>query len=180
MVTATGQDTTPATGQPSSCARAASAAESRYRIDRPIRPARAARIIALDRAAAEVARRAAQVEWASARFLVCEGVAVGGGVALGDFLLRGIDGEPAVLDDVLRGADVVVMLATGDDGAGCAYAIGKACWERGIMTAGLVLGDGSEAEEAAEAVAALRPHARVLLPTADESDLTELLSALRA
>jgi hypothetical protein len=173
MVTATTQ----ATSQPSSCARAATAAESRYRIDRPIRPARAARIIALDTPAAEIARGAAQVEWASARFLVCEGV---GGGAVGELLLRGIDGEPAVLDEVLGGADVVVMLATGDSGAGCAYAVGKACWERGIMTAGLVLGDGSEAEEADEAVAALRPHARVLLPTADESDLTELLSALRA
>ena len=44
------------------------------------------------------------------------------------------------------------------------------------MTAGLVLGNGSEARDA---VAALRPHARVLLPTADESDVLELLTALR-
>jgi hypothetical protein len=44
------------------------------------------------------------------------------------------------------------------------------------MTAGLVLGDGSQTHGA---VAALRPHARVLLPTADESDLVELLTALR-
>jgi hypothetical protein len=161
----------------SSCARAATAVEARYRIDRPIKPARAARIIALDARAAEVARRAAAAEWASARFLVCETVPVGGGVAVGDFLLRDIDGEPAVLGEVLSGADVVLMIATDDSGAGCAYALGKACWERGIMTAGLVLGDGSAADEA---VAALRPHARVLLPTADEADLTELLTALRA
>ncbi len=44
------------------------------------------------------------------------------------------------------------------------------------MTAGLVLGDGFEAEDA---VAALRPHARVLLLSADESDVFELLTALR-
>ena len=40
------------------------------------------------------------------------------------------------------------------------------------MTAGLVLGDGFEAEDA---VAALRPHARVLMVSADESDVVELL-----
>jgi hypothetical protein len=45
------------------------------------------------------------------------------------------------------------------------------------MTAGFVLGDGYEADDA---VAALRPHTRVLLPTADESDVVEVLTALRA
>jgi len=69
----------------------------------------------------------------------------------------------------------VVMVATEDSGADCAYAIGKACWERAVMTAGLVLDDGSQLQ----AVAALRPHARVLLPSADQSDLVELLTALR-
>jgi hypothetical protein len=153
----------------SSCARAATAAESRYRIDAPVE-SRNARVVALDEPAAEVLRSVAALEWASARFFVCESVAVG------DFLLRGIDGTPAVLAGELDGAHVVVMVATQDSGADCAYAIGKACWERSVMTAGLVLGDGSQAQDA---VAALRPHARVLLPTADESDLVELLTALR-
>jgi hypothetical protein len=159
----------------SSCARAATAAESRYRIDAPVE-SRNARVVALDEPAAEVLRSVAALEWASARFFVGESVAVGGGVDVGDFLLRGIDGTPAVLAGELDGAHVVVMVATQDSGADCAYAIGKACWERSVMTAGLVLGDGSQAQDA---VAALRPHARVLLPTADESDLVELLTALR-
>jgi hypothetical protein len=158
----------------SSCARAATAAEARYRIDAPVE-SRSARVIALDDRAADVVRSVADLGWVSARFLVCENV-VGGGVAAGDFLLRDIDGDPAVLSDELSGAHVVVMIATQDSGADCAYAIGKACWERAIMTAGLVLGDGFEVQDA---VAALRPHARVLLPTADESDVVELLRALR-
>ena len=41
------------TGLPSSCARAASAEESRFRIDRPIAPSRAGRVVALDARAAE-------------------------------------------------------------------------------------------------------------------------------
>ncbi len=158
----------------SSCARAASAAEARYRIDAPVE-SRAARVIALDDRAADVVRSVADLGWVSARFFVCENV-IGGGVAAGDFLLRDIDGGPAVLSDELSGAHVVVMIATQDSGADAAHAIGKACWERAIMTAGLVLGDGFEVQDA---VAALRPHARVLLPTADESDVVELLRALR-
>jgi len=154
----------------SSCARAASAAEARYRIDARVE-SRAARVIALDERAAAVARSVAGRSWASARFYVCEGVE-----AAGDFLLRTLDGTPALLADELDGAHVVVMIATEDAGAACAYEIGRACWERAIMTAGAVLGDG---RDAGHAVAALRPHARVLLPTADESDVVELLTALR-
>ncbi len=158
----------------SSCARAATAEEARFRIDRPIAPSRAGRVIALDDGAAEVLARTAQLEWAHARFYVCDS-ADGESV-----LLRTIDGVPATLADELASASVVVMIATGDAGADCAYALGKACWERGIQTAGLILGDGTSSGTAASAaVAALRPHARVLLPSADETDVVDLLSALR-
>jgi hypothetical protein len=160
----------------SSCARAATVEEARYRIDRPIAPSRAGRIIALDDGAAEVLGRASQLEWANARFYVGESA----GPDPESVLLRTIDGVPATLADELAGASVVVMIATGDSGAACAYAVGRACWERGIQTAGLVLGDGTSAGTVANAaVAALRPHARVLLPSADEMDVVDLLSALR-
>jgi hypothetical protein len=158
----------------SSCARAASAAEAAYRIDRPIAPSRAGRVIALDGQAAEVLTRTAQLEWANARFYVCDSANDD------DVVLRGIDGGPATLADELASASVVVMVATSDAGAPCAYALGRACWERGVQTAGLVLGDGTHGgTAAAAAVAALRPHARVLLPSADEDDVVDLLTALR-
>lgn len=153
-----------------SCARAASASEARYRINAPIAPSRGARVIALDQGAAVIAARVAGHEWVNARFLVCEG----DGVVP---RLRGIGGSDADLGEQLDGADVVVMIATQDTGAAYAHALGRACWERSIMTAGVVLGDPQESQRA---VAALRPHARVLLPTADESDVVELLVALRA
>ena len=163
----------------SECARAASAAESRFRIDRPIAPARAPRVVALDRGAAGVVRRAAaHHEWANARFFVCEGLAPGAGDGpIDGLLLRDIDGRPAMIDEALDRADAVFLVATEDSGAPCAQAIGRACFERGVMTAGFVLGDGFEADDA---VTALRPHARVLLPTAEESDVVEVLTALRA
>ncbi|MDP9417191.1 MAG: 3-methyl-2-oxobutanoate hydroxymethyltransferase [Actinomycetota bacterium] len=165
--------TVPATPPLSSCARAATAAEARYRIDAPIAPSRGARVIALDEGAAVVVREAASQPWASARFFVCElGSKPESGVHL-----SGIAGGSASLAEQLTDADVVVMVATEDAGAPCAYSIGRACWERSIMTAGLVLGNGFEADRA---VAALRPHARVLLPSADAGDVIELLVALRA
>ncbi|MEU6601699.1 3-methyl-2-oxobutanoate hydroxymethyltransferase [Streptomyces flaveolus] len=157
---------TTVTPQLSESARAASASEARFRIDVPIRPARAARVVALDERAAAVARRLAERPWAHARFYTSQGAA----------LLHELDGEPAPLEEVLTGTDVVVVLATEDGGRAAAAAIGRICGRRGITTAGVVLGDGFEADDA---VAALRPYARVLLLSADESDCFELLTALR-
>ncbi|GEC03218.1 hypothetical protein SSP24_08730 [Streptomyces spinoverrucosus] len=161
---------TTATLHLSESARAASASESRFRIDVPIAPARAARVVALDERAASVARRLAERPWAHARFYT------GGGVRDGGGLLHELDGAAAPLDEVLTGSDVVVVLATEDGGRAAAAAIGRFCSRHGITTAGVVLGDGFEADDA---VAALRPYARVLLLSADESDAFELLTALR-
>ncbi|MEU0599974.1 3-methyl-2-oxobutanoate hydroxymethyltransferase [Streptomyces sp. NPDC006393] len=156
-----------ATMHVSESARAASAAESRFRIDVPIAPARAARVVALDERAASVARRLAERPWAHARFYT-------GGSA--DGLLHELDGPAGPLEEVLTGSDVVVVLATEDGGRATAASIGQFCGRRGITTAGVVLGDGFEADDA---VAALRPYARVLLLSADEGDAFELLTALR-
>jgi hypothetical protein len=158
----------------SESARAASADEARYRITVPLAPARNARVIALDPRAETVARRIATGPWAAAGFYTCD---VAANVEPADGLaLRGLDGATTTLADILADTDVVVVLATDDSGRAQAAAIGSACGARAIMTAGLVLGDGFEAEDA---VAALRPYARVLLLSADESDVFELLTALR-
>nr|WTB33183.1 3-methyl-2-oxobutanoate hydroxymethyltransferase [Streptomyces sp. NBC_00830] len=137
----------------------------------PIAPARAARVVALDGRAAGVMRRLAARTWANARFYTGGRTSPDGGL-----LLHGLDGSSVPLGDVLTGSDVVVVLATEDSGRTAAAAIGRACGARAITTAGVVLGDGFEADDA---VAALRPYARVLLLSADESDVSELLTALR-
>jgi hypothetical protein len=137
-----------------SCARAATAAEARYRIDRPI-PGRSARVIALDTGAEEVVRRVAARPWSDARFLTAG------------------EATPDQIDD----ADLVVIVAQADDGAETAAAIALECQRRGIMMAGLIVG---ERLEASAAVSAIRPYAPVLLVSGDEEDLAELLTALRA
>jgi len=140
----------------SSCARAATAAEARFRIDRPI-AGRSARIVALDPTAAEIVLRVAELPWGASRFFA----------------------DPARFapDSELPEADVVIMVATAEADAAKARELAAARAERGIMTAGLVLGDP---HEVAGAVAALRPYARNLMATEDEDDVAAVLTALRA
>ena len=77
----------------------------------------------------------------------------------------------------LADADVAIMIATADADGDTAGAIARACAERGIMTAGLILGDRFGV---GDAVSALRPYARNLMVTEDEDDVAAVLTALRA
>jgi hypothetical protein len=158
------------------CARAATAAEARFRIDRPI-AGRAARVVALDDGAAAVVRRVAEHPWHDARFLVSEGDDLGGNGADADVPLRVVDGAGSSLSAELEDADVAIIVATSDHGAPAASAIARACDRRGIMTAALILGGRVDVSAA---VTALRPYAPVLLVTDDEEDVSEVLTALRA
>jgi hypothetical protein len=162
-----------------SCAKAATAAEARFRIDRPIAELRATRVVALDEGAAAVVRGVADQPWRGARFFGYEPRtgAIESNGHLADIVLRSADGSTARLSVELEGADVVVMIATADDGAEGAAVIGDACTLRGIMTAGLIIGEG---RDAGLAVSALRPHARVLMRSRDGRDVSDVLKALRA
>jgi hypothetical protein len=164
----------------SSCARATTAAEMRYRIDRPIRGRWGARIIALDAHAGEIVARIAENDWGSARFHTLAAPVVGDGgsesVTLSPVGPIANGHHPTLLDE-LEEADVVVMVATTGTDRSAATIIGAACTVRAIMTAGLVIGDYVEV---AETVAAIRPHARVIMVSGDEHDVVDVLMALRA
>jgi hypothetical protein len=165
-----------------SCARATTAAEMRYRIDRPIRGREGARVIALDEGAAAIAARIAEHRWNSARFykLAAPVLDVGEGgsqsVMLRPVSAGGNGHRPTLLDE-LDDADVVVMIATTGSDPAAATIIGAACTVRAITTAGLVVG---EQAAVADTVAAIRPHARVLAVSSDEQDVVDVLTALRA
>ncbi|WP_037075775.1 hypothetical protein [Pseudonocardia spinosispora] len=159
----------------SSCALATSRAEARFRIDAPIAGRRGARVVALDDGAATLVRRLARAPWNGARFftLVAGGPDPGGP----DMPLHTTTGRSTRLDVELAEADVAVMVATTGSSGTAASIIGRACAHRGIMTAGVVLGEHSLV---ADTVNALRPHAQVLLVSRDEEDVAEVLSAIRA
>jgi hypothetical protein len=162
----------------SSCARATTAAEMRYRIDRPIRGRRGARIIGLDTGADAIVDRISHQQWGHARFFTLAGpVAVVGDGGSESVMLRDADGAVSNLLAELEDADVVIMVATTESDAAAATIIGAACTVRGIMTAGLVIG---ERALVGATVAAVRPHARVLMVSGDERDVGDVLTALRA
>jgi hypothetical protein len=166
-----------------SCARAATSAEARYRVDYPNSTERASRIIALDDRAAAILEPVADMPWRGARFLTVEAVRDGdvdvdvdvdGSL---DAQMRSFEGGASLLSQELDGADVAVMVATGDEGAGAASIIGRASFRRRIMTAGLVV---QGKDEPNNAVNALRPYASVLVVSPDEQYIADVLTAIRA
>lgn len=166
-----------------SCAMAATAAEAKFRISYPFLP-RDSRIIAVDAAAAPTVRRVAAREWAgNARFLSYERAASDG--VPSDAVLRAADGSETTLSEELADADVAVMVAGRDDSAtppadaaaDAVTVIGRACTERRIMTAGVVVSESGTRVD--DAVLALRPYAMVLVAATEDDDLAELLTALR-
>lgn len=157
-----------------SCARAATAAEARFRVDYPNSTERASRIIALDDGAARILQAVSERPWRGARFLRFEAPHDGDGAD--DASLRSFDGGPSMLSDELDDADVAVMVATGGAGAAAASIIGRASFRRRIMTAGLVV---SDREDPVEAVNVLRPYASVLVVSPDEQYIVDVLTALR-
>lgn len=162
----------------SSCARAATAAEARFRIAGAEPAPRASRIIALDEAAAGLVERLAGQHWGGGHFLVYAGTLAAGGRdgAAADARLITADGRQVLLSEELAGADMAVMIATGQAGPEPAAVIGDACADRQIASAGLVVtGDG----RADAVVAALRPNAMVLVVLPDAGDIPGILSALR-
>lgn len=161
----------------SNSARATSRSESKYRIDYPLVPTRGARVIALDEGAEKIIRKTAQSDWKTAHFFTIE-TAPGNSEYIDDSVnvnLRSLDGRQVPLQDELNGVDVVIMIATRDSGSSAASIIAAACTVRGIMTAGIIISN-----DATSTVAALRPHARILLISASDTDLETLLTAIRA
>lgn len=155
----------------SSCARAATAAEARYRITYPGFTHRSSRVIALGGESERAVRELGGRTWDGGHFLVFESALPD------DALLRQAgDGGTALLSEELDGADTVVMVASAGASAEAASIIGDAAAARGIMSAGLVMPGG---DSVSEVVAALRPNAMVLVVLQDAADVPEVLSALR-
>ncbi len=187
----------PTQGQPtllSSCARATTAAETRYRINAPEFTHRSSRVIALDRQSAVTIRQLAQQPWSGGHFLVFES-ALPADALPADALLRRFGrgssdatgaGGTVLLSEELDGADTVVMVASAqgnasEASAGAASLIGSAAAARGIMSAGLVVPSqqAGEATSSEAIICALRPNAMVLVVLRNVADLSEVLSALR-
>lgn len=166
----------------SSCARAATAAEARFRIDYPNSLQRSVRIFALDGAAAEAMYAITEDPWNGAHFLslAATGPIDADRTSAGDLPLSHPDGSTADFGQEILGADIVVLLASRSTVEGAAEVIARECFERNIMCAGLALGGNADRRELDQVVNAMRPFTRVLVVAEDEDFIPAMLTALRA
>lgn len=153
----------------SSCARATTAEEAAFRLDYPLAPARSTRVVAFDDASAHHVRAVADNPWGQAQFYTI--------TDSGEELIT-LDGEHLPMEGEIEHSDSIVFVAGNGIKAEAAWNVGRAAWERSIMTAGLLLLD--DGDLTGETLAAIRPHCRILLVPADQDDLFQLLVAIRA
>ncbi|MBL4647266.1 MAG: hypothetical protein COA52_01735 [Hyphomicrobiales bacterium] len=165
-----------------SCARAATTAEARFRVDYPNSARRASRIFALDAQAAEAMYAITEDPWLGAHFLTVgfKDVVVPDETKAEDLLLSHPDGSTANLLQELKGADVIILISSSGQNAGAAEVIAREAYHRKIMTAGLALSDPASKKKTDKVVSILRPFATVLVVSQDEEFIPAMLTALRA
>jgi hypothetical protein len=167
----------------SESARMSSAAEARFRIDYPNSQPRVIKVVALDEESECVVKRVAQQSWRRADFfasLKFEGAPQREGWSMQAWL-SDIAGRTKALVDEVAAADLVVMVSSAGTKAQAAAVIGEACAARKIMTMALVIGSERRSdEELSKTLAALRPHASMLVIANDDEYIEQMLTALRA
>jgi hypothetical protein len=166
----------------SESARAASAAEARFRINDANSRPRAIKVIALDRASEDVVKRLARSGWTNASFLI----ALASEPPRGErFSMRGwlsdLAGHTLDLVDEIDNADLVVMIATAGSNTEAASIIGEACSLKRVTTTGLILAEPSVSDAAlSRSLSQLRPWALMLVVASGEEYIADMLTALRA
>jgi hypothetical protein len=172
----------------SESARMSSAAEAKFRIDRPNSQPRAVKVIALDAQSERIVKELAQAPWQRASFLTAS--AFSGAPRRGEpfsepFSLGGwlndLAGRTKDLVDEVNSADLVVMVATAGENVAAAAIIGEACNVKHVMTTALILGGASSSDETiSKMLAQLRPHVMMLVISSADEYIKDMLTALRA
>ena len=168
----------------SESARMSSAAEAKYRIDKPNSEPRAVKVIALDTPSERIVKDLAQSQWQRASFLTAS--AFSGAPRQGERFSMGgwlndLAGRTKDLIAEVDSADLVVMVATVGENAAAAALIGEACNLKHVMTTALILGGASSSDEAlSKMLSALRPHAMMLVISGADEYIKDMLTALRA
>ena len=166
----------------SESARMSSAAEAKFRIDRPNSRPRAVKVIALDAASERVVKELAGGPWQNATFLTAS--AFSGAPRRGEPFsswLNDLAGRTKDLVDEVNSADLVVMVATAGESAAAAALIGEACGVKHVMTTALILGGASSSDETiSKMLAQLRPHVMMLVISSADEYIKDMLTALRA
>ena len=166
----------------SESARMSSAAEAKFRIDRPNSQPRAVKVIALDTQSERIVKELAQSPWQRASFLTASSFSGaprrGEPFSMGGWL-NDLAGRTKNLVDEVDTADLVVMVASAGENAGAI--IGEACSLKHVMTTALILGGASLSDETlSKMLAQLRPHVMMLVISSADEYIKDMLTALRA
>jgi hypothetical protein len=168
----------------SESARMTTAEEARYRIDYPNSKPRAVKVVALDPPSEQVVKRLADGPWQRASFFASvkfDGAPRGGEGWNMKAWLSDLAGRTKDLVDEVASADLIVMVASAGTKPGAAAVIAEACAVRKVMTTALVIGsEASTDEELSRTLAALRPHASMLVIASNDDYIEAMLTALRA
>jgi hypothetical protein len=172
----------------SESARMSSAAEAKFRIDRPNSQPRAVKVIALDAQSERIVKELAQAPWQRASFLTASsfsgaprrGEPFSEPFSLGGWL-NDLAGRTKDLVDEVNSADLVVMVATAGENVAAAAIIGEACSVKHVMTTALILGGAASSDETiSKMLAQLRPHVMMLVISSADEYIKDMLTALRA
>ncbi len=168
----------------SESARMTSAAEAKFRINRPNSQPRAVKVIALDAPSERVVKELAGSQWQRASFLTASSFSgaprPGERFSMGGWL-NDLAGRTKDLVDEVNTADLVVMVATAGESAAAAAIIGEACNVKHVMTTALILGGASTSDETlSKMLAQLRPHVMMLVISSADEYIKDMLTALRA
>jgi hypothetical protein len=168
----------------SESARMTSAAEAKFRINRPNSQPRAVKVIALDAPSERVVKELAGSQWQRASFLTASSFSgaprQGERFSMGGWL-NDLAGRTKDLVDEVNTADLVVMVATAGESAAAAAIIGEACNVKHVMTTALILGGASSSDETlSKMLAQLRPHVMMLVISSADEYIKDMLTALRA
>jgi len=168
----------------SESARMSSAAEAKFRIDKPNSQPRAVKVIALDTRSERIVKELAQSQWQRASFLTASAFSgaprQGEPFSMGGWL-NDLAGRTKDLVDEVNSADLVVMVATAGESAAAAAIIGEACSVKHVMTTALILGGGASSDETiSKMLTQLRPHVMMLVISSADEYIKDMLTALRA
>jgi hypothetical protein len=166
----------------SESARMSSAAEAKFRIDKPNSQPRAVKVIALDAPSERIVKELSQSPWQRASFLTASSFS---GAPRQPFSMGGwladLAGRTKDLIDEVNSADLVVMVATAGESAAAAAIIGEACNVKHVMTTALILGGAASSDETiSKMLAQLRPHVMMLVISSADEYINDMLTALRA
>jgi hypothetical protein len=164
----------------SESARAASAAEQRFRVQAPNSRRRRTTVIALDTPSETLLRRLSQDSWNQATFLKAPVGDPPEDPQTADGWMTDLAERRTRVRDEVNEADQVIMLASAGGRADAAGIIGRACSLKRVTTTALIVSaDGSSDRDVAKTLVQLRPWSLMVVIASSDDYVSDMMSALR-